>query len=254
MSKLLCGKSLDQIAIERLQMFEPAALAKSPDGYYVAVSGGKDSDVAWDLVRRSGVRHTAHYHVTTCDPPELVRHVANQRDIFFEKPEMTMWQLIRKKKLAPTRNRRFCCEILKERGGIDRLVVTGVRWEESSKRAKRKMFETCYRQKNKQFLNVIIEWRTSDVWEYIRTHDLKVCELYAEGWKRLGCVLCPMKRDIEREMTRWPRITDMWRRAIIESYRQRDFSRFDSAEAYWRWWLARDKQIPDDKQLHFFSD
>lgn len=36
------------IAIERLKAFEPE------DGYYVAYSGGKDSDVVLDLVKRSG--------------------------------------------------------------------------------------------------------------------------------------------------------------------------------------------------------
>ena len=68
----LFGK-LDDIAIERLKTFEANAIAKNPKGYYVAYSGGKDSDVILDLVRRSGVKYEAHHHLTTADPPEIVR-------------------------------------------------------------------------------------------------------------------------------------------------------------------------------------
>ena len=67
--------NLEQIAIERLREFEKVALSKHPDGYYLAYSGGKDSDVILDIAKRSGVRFTAHHHLTTCDPPELVYHV-----------------------------------------------------------------------------------------------------------------------------------------------------------------------------------
>jgi phosphoadenosine phosphosulfate reductase len=74
MTLTLSGKSIDEIAIERLKEFEP------PDGYWVAYSGGKDSDVVLDLVRRSGVKYEAHHNLTTCDPPELVRHVKEQPD------------------------------------------------------------------------------------------------------------------------------------------------------------------------------
>ncbi|GAI29127.1 unnamed protein product, partial [marine sediment metagenome] len=67
LNKMLCGKSLEDIAIERLKTFEDSAIAKNPKGYYLAYSGGKDSDTILDLVRRSGVKYEAHYHVTTCD-------------------------------------------------------------------------------------------------------------------------------------------------------------------------------------------
>ena len=62
----LFGK-LDDIAIERLKTFEDNALTKRPEGYYVAYSGGKDSDVILDLVRRSGAKYTAHHHILVAD-------------------------------------------------------------------------------------------------------------------------------------------------------------------------------------------
>lgn len=251
--KTLFG-NLDQIAIERLRLFEPGALAKRNAGYYVAYSGGKDSDVILDLVRRAGVKYDAHYHVTTCDPPELVRHVMTQPEVIFDKPEITMWGLIKKKGMPPRRNRRFCCEKLKERGGIDAMVVTGVRWEESTNRTRRRMVETCFRHKEKRFLNVIIDWSTTDVWQYLKQRSLPYCSLYDEGFTRLGCVLCPMGRDVEKQMERWPKIAALWERAIKTTFRA-EKSGFANAEELWRWWLDRDSSRKNrTEQMMFFSD
>lgn len=254
MMQTLFGQ-LDRIAIERLKTFEDAALKKRPEGYWFAYSGGKDSDVSLDLVRRSGVKYTAHYNVTTCDPPELIRHISQQSDVIFEKPEFTMWQLIKKKHGPPLRYRRFCCEYLKERGGADgAIVVTGVRWQESRQRKNRKMIEICFRHKQKQFLNIIIDWSTTDVWNYLRSRKIPYCSLYDEGFKRLGCVLCPMSRDVERDIERWPRIAKLWERAIKATFKK-GVSNFDTPEELWLWWLDRDAHTKkDDDQLMFFTD
>lgn len=252
----LFGNMVD-IAIERLREFEPNALAKSPDGYYVAYSGGKDSDVILNLVRQSGVKYTAHHNLTTCDPPELVRHVKMQPDVIIHRPELTMWQLIRKKKCPPRRNMRYCCKVLKEGGGHDRIVVTGVRWGESARRAKRRMVETCYQNKSKQFLHVIIDWSSNDVWQYIKQENIDYCKLYDEGFKRLGCVLCPMSREVKRDMDRWPRIARAWERAIKATFNPDIHGKysFANAEEYWQWWLDRDRSaITKDDTMMFFED
>jgi len=224
-------------AIDRLQFFEGTALDKHPDGYYVAYSGGKDSDVILDLVRRSGVKYTAHHNLTTCDPPEIVYHVREQADVEIIKPAMTMWQLIRKKGMPPRRNARYCCEVLKEGGGKGRIVVTGVRWAESTRRSKRRLIETCYRSKTKQFLNVIIDWSTDDVWQYIRQQKIDYCKLYDEGFKRLGCVLCPMSREVQRDIKRWPKIAKAWEKAVKATFNP-DIDnkyKFNDPEEYWQW-------------------
>ncbi len=232
--------NLADIAIERLQEFEPEALAKHPDGYYVAYSGGKDSDVILDLVRRSGVKYTAHHHLTTCDPPELVWHVKEQADVVIERPKRTMWQLIRHKGFLPTGFVRYCCALLKEPGGTNRIIGMGVRWEESANRANRKMLETCRQNKTKQYLNAIIEWTTGDVWNYIRGRKINYCNLYDEGFKRLGCALCPMcsAAQAQREAARWPRIAAAWYRAgksVFDASR----SEFDTYDEMWQWWMER---------------
>ena len=55
-----------QIAIQRLKAFEP------PEGYYVAFSGGKDSQTIYHLCKEAGVKFDAHYSHTTVDPPEVI--------------------------------------------------------------------------------------------------------------------------------------------------------------------------------------
>jgi len=124
-------------SIERLKAFEP------PEGYYLAFSGGKDSVVCKALLDMSGCKYDATYRVTSVDPPELVRFIKEQHpDVKREVPRypdgkpITMWNLIPKKLMPPTRIARYCCEKLKESGGDGRLTVTGVRWAESPNRRK----------------------------------------------------------------------------------------------------------------------
>lgn len=133
-------------AIQRLKAFEPK------EGYYVAFSGGKDSQCVYHLCKLAGVKFDAHYSVTSVDPPELVRFIReNYPDVEFQfqywndgKPEhyykdgrpkpITMWNLIADHTIPPTRMVRYCCDALKESGGGGRVVVTGVRWAESVRR------------------------------------------------------------------------------------------------------------------------
>jgi len=252
----LFGK-LEDIAIGRLKEFEQVALDVNPDGYHLAYSGGKDSEVILHLAKKAGVKFKAHHSLTTCDPPELVRHVRTHPEVEIYRPKLTMWQLIRKKGLPPRRNMRFCCEVLKETAGDNAVIVTGVRWGESTRRAKRKMFEACFRKGRRWFLHPIIDWSETDVWQYIRKEQIDYCKLYDEGFRRLGCVLCPMKRDIQREINRWPRIAKAWEKAIKATYRgDADNVQFNSPEEYWQWWLDRDRRATrnDENQCVMFED
>jgi len=238
-------------AIDRIKEFEPE------EGYYVAYSGGKDSDTILNLVRMSGVKYDAHHHLTTCDPPELVQHVKAQPDVVIGRPKMTMWELIVKRQMPPRRQARFCCQELKEGGGSGRIVVTGVRWGESARRSKRRMVEACMRDKSKHYFHPIIDWKDTEVWDFIRSNNIEYCKLYDEGFKRLGCVLCPMTRDVELQMKRWPQIARAWERAVKKTYNSSAKKKFKSAEEYWQWWLDRDRPSmlkADDDQMMFFED
>lgn len=128
------GKDKVQVSIDRLKTFEP------PEGYYLAFSGGKDSVVIKALADMAGIKYDAHYNLTSVDPPELVQFIKTFDDVKIEIPrdkdgkQITMWNLIPRKKMPPTRLVRYCCKELKEMGGQGRLVITGVRWAESPNR------------------------------------------------------------------------------------------------------------------------
>lgn len=136
------------LAIRRIKLHEP------PEGYYVAFSGGKDSCVILDLVKRAGAKFSAHLNITTVDPPEVLKFVRqNYPEVTMEKPKISMKKLIEKKGILPTRLARYCCAEFKERGGIGRFVVTGVRHAESVRRRKWKLIEPCRQPNGKRYIH-----------------------------------------------------------------------------------------------------
>ena len=244
------GLNKVEVAIERLKYYEP------PGGYFLAFSGGKDSVVIYDLAVKASVRFDSHYNITGIDPPELVYFIRQHYpEVIWEKPLMTLWKLIEHKSSMPTRVSRFCCEYLKEHSGVGRVVLTGIRWQESWRRRRRSMIENCPWHKGKAFLHPIIDWSEREVWEYIRQNDLPYCSLYDQGFRRLGCVLCPLttRRQTERDMERWPKIAQAWYRACERVFAKgtEGTKRWKSAEEMWQWWLNRRKDRGEPQQALF---
>jgi phosphoadenosine phosphosulfate reductase len=254
-----------EIAIDRFKMFEP------DEGYYVAFSGGKDSIVIKKLAELAKVKHDTHYNVTTVDPPELIYFIRKHYPkVKFEYPDTTMWKLIPKKKMPPTRLVRYCCEKLKETSGKGRIVVTGVRWAESSRRKNsralmelnfgnkktskqvilnadntpdRKMLETCV-MKSKHVLNPIIDWTDEEVWEFIKRYELSYCELYDQGYKRLGCVGCNMQgsKGMIKDFERYPKFKEAYIRAFERMLLARNEAglktEWKSGQEVFDWWVS----------------
>ena len=236
-----------QIAIERLRTFEP------PEGYYLAFSGGKDSQVIFHLAKMAGVDFDTHYNFTTVDPPELVEFIKTYYPgVEIHRPKISMFRLIPKKQMPPTRRVRYCCEVLKEYGGSGRLVVTGIRRQESSKRSKRQMVESCYKDKTKRYLHPIIDWSEKDVWDFIHQQGLKYCRLYDEGYKRIGCIMCPLqtKRGILRDAERYPKFYKAYLLAFKNMIKHRIASglncNWKTPEEVMDWWINEpNKQTQD---------
>lgn len=231
-------KNKVDIAIERLKTFEP------PEGYYLAFSGGKDSQCIYELAKMSGVKFDAHFNFTTVDPPEVLQFIRqNYPDVEWHRPEMSMFKLIPKKQMPPTRMVRYCCEYLKERGGAGRFIVTGIRWAESANRSKRQMVHICIKQKTRKFIHPIIDWTEKDVWEFIRGRNLKYCCLYDMGDKRIGCVLCPMQspREKLKEVERYPNFHKAYLKAfreLINKNKERGVrTKWATPEDVMDWWL-----------------
>lgn len=196
--------------IMRLRQFEP------PEGYYLAFSGGKDSITLKRLADLAGVKYDAHYNNPTIDPPELVKFIRSQYpDVVFERPAVPFLKRLETRGF-PLRQRRWCCQEYKEHGGSGRIVLTGIRWAESNRRKKRKLVETCFQDTTKRYINPIIDWANDDVWTFIDREHLSYCLLYDEGWKRIGCLFCPMTYKKQRlaEVTRYPKYAAAFRKSF----------------------------------------
>lgn len=246
--------SVDKIcaAIELLRQHEP------PEGYYLCFSGGKDSVVIHDLAVRAGVKFDAHHNITTVEPPELMKFIRdNYPEVVNEHPPLTMHQLIVKHNILPLRTARYCCEALKERGGVGRVKITGIRSEESPRRAKRGQVEEDLR--GGKFIHVVKDWSTADIWHYIHLRGLKYCRLYDEGFSRIGCVLCPFQNyaQVQRDLKRFPNVADYYRRACRATVRQKDSCRWASGDDMFNWWIQnrRGRFIAEDcNSIPLFSE
>lgn len=82
--------------------------------------------------------------------------------------------------------------------------------------ASRQLVEFCF-QKSKTTLNPIIDWTEEDVWEFLNeVAKVPHCVLYDQGWKRLGCIGCPMANVDERRRSfeEWPTYKQAYIRAF----------------------------------------
>lgn len=235
----------EEEAIEFIKRNEPIG------GYQVCISaGGKDSEVTEHLVRSAGVAYEATYSLTGIDPPEAVQFLKKHYpEVTIVKSELTVWRWIEKKGL-PRRQARWCCAKLKEYSGKGRTVITGMRAEESPRRAKRGRLENGLN--GKTFVNPIFNWNEMEVWQYIEKYHLPYCELYdIPGWDRLGCIMCPMAtwRRTLFEWQRYPKIAMAWYRAACRYYARmspswkeknlKSAELFKSEDEYWWWWVSR---------------
>ena len=231
---------LDKVAlsIARLKTFEP------PDGYYLAFSGGKDSQVLYHVAQESGVKFDAHMNLTTVDPPEVIQFVRKYyKEVKLERPKETMWRLIERKGFPPTQRIRYCCEELKERGGEGRYVITGIRSQESYKRSLRRMVEVC-KFTHRQMLHPIIDWTEAEVWEYLNSRGIPHCELYDQGWHRIGCIMCPMGGPdrMKRDAARWPKVARSYLmafdRGINKAIRAGKIINNKTGKDMFAWWIS----------------
>ena len=183
------------------------------DIFHVAFSGGKDSAVLLDLVKKAlpagsfvvifgdtGMEFPDTYaavEVTKklCEADGTPFYIA--RSHF--KPEDS-WKLFG----PPARVLRWCCSVhkstpqtlkMREISGKDQYTgmdFVGVRKEESVARSKYQFENFGKKQKGQFSFNPILEWTSAEVWLYIYANDIYINRAYKKGNSRAGCLFCPM--------------------------------------------------------------
>lgn len=253
-----------EYTIQLLQKAEKIALSyDQEDGFYLAFSGGKDSQALLHMAQLAGVKFRAHMNLTSVDPPEVIRFVrTNYKEVELIKPHKSIFQMAVEKQILPTQRVRWCCAEYKEMAGAGKVTLIGIRHKESSRRAKRNEVEISshkfsgnlddleeYRQEQKAkrarrrskkdgvnitnaddeqtlgcingkeslLISPIINWSERDVWEFLNdVVSVPHCSLYDEGWKRIGCIGCPMGSRKQKlfENKRYPHVKRNWIKAI----------------------------------------
>ena len=251
-------------SVELLRKAERLALAYDDVyGYYLAFSGGKDSQCLYHVAKLAGVKFKAHMNLTSIDPPEVIRFVKREYpDVELVKPKKSIFQAAVDNQILPTMRVRWCCAEYKETAGAGKVTLIGIRKTESARRAKRNEVEIdsrkfsgdlegleeyrktrnrekrgrkpkgnrevtivnadgervlgCIRGKESLLISPIIDWTDEEVWKFLGVLGVKHCELYDEGWRRIGCIGCPMSSHKQKmiENKRYPHVKRGWIKAI----------------------------------------
>lgn len=250
-------------AIDFLKRGEKLALSLNEQGYFVAFSGGKDSQVLLWLVQQAKVKYKAYYSVTTNDPLQNVQFIRKYyKEVIFLHPKDNFYTLVEKNGL-PLRQMRYCCKVLKESAGAGFATLVGVRREESVRRSKYDFVDVvsrrkehkervggydlddmiavnhqCIKGKDKVLLRPMLDFTEKDVWTIINEFHLPKNPCY-EKVGRVGCIFCPFssRQTIERYCIEYPKVKETLLKSISIFLKNKPSIGL-SKDEYFDWWLS----------------
>lgn len=193
------------------------------DCFHVAFSGGKDSCVLLDLVKKAlpkgsfvvvfgdtGMEFPDTYEVVQktkqqCLEDEIPFYIAKSH----LNPQDS-WKLFG----PPSRVLRWCCSVhkstpqtlkLREISGKDDytgLAFVGIRAQESATRAEYEYENYGKKVKGQYDFYPILEWTSAEVFLYAFANDIFLNETYKKGNSRAGCLVCPMSGGLSEYIRR----------------------------------------------------
>jgi len=227
------------------------------EGYTLCFSGGKDSQVLYDIAKWCGVKFKADYSVSTIDPPENVRFIRkNYPDVNFILPKLNFFQLIEKNGELPTMLHRWCCRILKENNGKG-YILTGVRREESATRSSYDYVTADRKKKNKTHVRPLLDWTEAEIWQYLEDRNIPINPCY-EHTGRVGCIFCPFasQKALLYAAKRYPKYHRLFMRSIERIIKDKGYlQRFGNVtpEQAWEWWISKRNATEFFTQLNLFE-
>ncbi len=205
-TKLVKGLNFAQKVQRSLELIEQA-YSEYGDGLVVANSLGKDSVTVWHLAKRVNPNIRGFIITTRYKPAETVRFM-NEQVVRY--PELKVFRNDAEipDKLYQTDPNR-CCDILKVkpiREAIEQMNVscwaTGLRCTEGQTRTDFKEVER--RDPGLIKLNPILIWYEREIWQYLALNNVPVNQLYAKGYRSLGCEPCTkISLGVDERAGRW---------------------------------------------------
>lgn len=158
------------------------------DGFFLAFSGGKDSQVLYHVARLAGVRFKAHMNLTSVDPPEVIRFVKTQYpDVVLKKPGTSIFREAVRRQILPTIRVRWCCATFKEQAGAGKVTLIGIRHAESVRRSKRNEVEISSR-KFSGDMDGLDKYREAYQTKKWRRKATETTIVNADGEQVVGCI------------------------------------------------------------------
>ncbi len=230
----LFDEEFEQEAITRIRKFAKIAEAME---FEVAVgfSGGKDSQVVYDLCKRSGIEFKAYFNhaFESCETLNFIRE--HYPEVIFRRfvKQGFFYNIVKNHNcILPTTGLAYCCEDYKhDAKNVYPCTILGIRRAESKARSKRKTFEvknkTLLKKQNAVFreyfnenctgigstsiiqLKPIVDWSDEEVWNYIKRHNIPVNPEYTHT-NRVGCVICPKAQFYSNyyALMKYPKLID----------------------------------------------
>lgn len=191
--------------------------------FHVAFSGGKDSCVLLDLVKKALPKGSfvVVFGNTGMEFPDTLAVIEKTKKQCIEEeiPFYTASSHIEPKESwkifgPPSRVLRWCCSVHKSapqtlklreitgKNDYTGLAFVGVRAHESASRADYDYENYGKKVKGQYDCYPILEWTSAEVYLYIFRNQLIINETYKKGNARAGCLVCPMSGGLNEYMRR----------------------------------------------------
>ena len=183
------------------------------DVFHVSFSGGKDSEVTFDLVQRA-LPHNSFVVVfgdtgmefsDTYQAIDIAKKRCEELGIRFYTARANINPHDSWKRFGPPSSSiRWCCSVHKTtpqllllrdilgKNSFTEMAFVGVRRDESVRRSGYDYISYGTKHKGQYSCNPILEWNSAEVYLYLFANGLPINMAYKKGISRAGCLLCPM--------------------------------------------------------------
>lgn len=102
------------------------------------------------------------------------------------------------------------------------------------------IFDVCLTPNVKIIVSPILYWTDDDVWTFLNTNNIEYCSLYDNGYRRIGCICCPMSsfKQKVREIKDYPHVKKNWIK-VCAKLKEKGLARHNSTpDDIFDWWIS----------------